>query len=189
MKALSPLKIALFSGVLLVLGFIVGLGYQSLQNATEHQKPAPQKTKLQPPTMRGLRVSPDDQLLAFSGIYKQFTQASRFVFDLRKSTWNAVETPAGWQDSMVQWGKDDHTLLYERSKIPRIVTGAKAGLYSEKVLLGNGKPQWKSQTSLSGNLKEPGEKVYAGFWTPQDQLVVKTQHDDRSLYLVQNGKM
>lgn len=189
MKVLSPLKVALFSGVLLVLGFIIGLGYQSFENAAQFKNSVDQKGELQPPVVRGLRVSPDDQLLAFSGIYQQFTQASRFVFDLQKYTWSAVETPAGWQDSMVQWSEDGRALLYERSKLPRIVTGAKAGLYSEKVLLNNGKPQWKSQTPLSENLSAPGEKIYAGFWTPQDQLVVKTQHDDRSLFLVQNGKL
>jgi hypothetical protein len=190
MKVLSPVKVALFSGVLLVLGFIIGLGYQSFENASQNQRrPAPQKIVLHPPTVRGLRISADDQLLAFSGIYNQFTSASRFVFDLKNSTWSAIETPAGWQDSMVQWGKDNRTVLYERSKIPRIVIGAKAGLYSEKVLPGNVKPQWKNQMSLSQNLQEPGEKIYAGFWTPQDQLVVKTQHDDRSLYLAQNGAM
>lgn len=189
MKVLSPLKVALFSGVLLVLGFVIGLGYQSFQNAAQQQNPAPKTADLQPPAARGLRISADDQLLAFSGIYEQFTQSSRFVFDLEQSTWSAMETPAGFQDSMVQWGKDGRTLLYERSKLPRIVTGAKAGLYSEKVLLNSDKPQWKSQTSLSQNLKNPGEKIYAGFWTPQDQLVVKTQHNDRSLFLAKNGQM
>lgn len=189
MKVLSPLKVALFSGVLLVLGFIIGLGYQSYQNAALHQKPAPQKAELQAPIARGLRVSPDDRLLAFSGIYEKFTQSSRFVFDLKKSTWSAVETPTGFQDSMVQWSADGRTLLYERSKLPRIVTGAKTGLYSEKVLSHGEKPQWKAQTHLSQNLDESGEKIYAGFWTSQDQLVVKTQHDDRSLFLVQNGEM
>ena len=188
MKVLSPLKVALFSGVLLVLGFIIGLGYQSYQNAAQHQKLA-KVTSLQAPTTRGLRISGDDQLLAFTGIYQHFTQSSRFVFDLNKSTWSAVETPAGWQDSMVQWGKDNRTLLYERSKLPHVVIGAKAGLYSEKVLLDSGTPQWKNQTPLSQNLSEPGEQIYAGFWTPQDQLVVKTQHDDRSLFLAQNGKL
>jgi len=188
MKVLSPLKVALFSGVLLMLGFVIGLGYQSYQNAEQHQKPASKGTA-QAPTARGLRISPDDQLLAFTAIYQQFSQASRFVFDLKKSDWSAVETPAGWQDSMVQWGKDGRTLLYERSKIPRIVIGAKAGLYSEKVLLNSDKPQWKSQTPLAQNLSESGEKIYAGFWTPKDQLVVKTQHDDRSLFLAQNGKL
>jgi len=189
MKTLSPVKVTLFSGVLLVLGFIIGLGYQSFQNAAEHQKPAPQKANLQPPVMHGLRVSPDDQLLAFTGIYQHFTQSSRFVFNLKASTWSAVETPAGWQDSMVQWSKNGRTLLYERSKLPRVVIGAKAGLYSEKVLLNNGKPQWKNQTPLSQNLQEPGEQIYAGFWTPQDQLVVKTQHDDRSLFLAKNDRL
>jgi hypothetical protein len=189
MKVLSPVKVALFSGVLLVLGFIIGLGYQSFQNAAQHQTPKLKATVAQPPVTHGLRVSADDQLVAFTGIYQHFTQSSRFVFDLKKSSWSAVKTPAGWEDSMVQWGKDGRTLLYERSKLPRVVTGAKAGLYSEKVLLNSGNPQWKNQTPLSENLQEPGEQIYAGFWTPQDQLVVKTQHDDRSLFLSQNGKL
>lgn len=187
MKKLSPLKVGLFSIALLILGFIVGLGYQSYQYAAWHQ--APTTTARIAPAVRGLRVSPDDRLLAFTAIYQGFEQASRFVLDLKDTTWSAVETPAGWQDSMVQWGKDGRTILYERSKIPKLTAKAKSGLYSEKVLLGEGSPQWQGQSRISKGLSVPGEKVYAGFWTPKGQLVAKTRHDDKTLFAVKDGNM
>jgi len=189
MKTLSPLKVTLFSLTLLVLGFIIGLGYQSYQNAAVHQKSATATAPPSPPVTRSLRVSPDDQLVAFTAIYHGYNQSSRFVFDLKNYHWNAVDTPTGWQDSMVQWGNDGRTLLYERSKIPQIVTGAEAGLYSEKITTDKNAPQWEGQQQLSKNLHQSGERIYAGFWTAQNHLVVKTQHSDRSLFTINNGKM
>jgi len=189
MKTLSPVKVTLFSLTLLALGFVIGLGYQSYQNAAIHQKPATTAQTPSPPVTRSLRVSPDDQLVAFSAIYNGYNQSSRFVFDLNSYKWTAVETPTGWQDSMVQWGEDGRSLLYERSKIPQIITGAEAGIYSEKITSEKEVPEWQSQRQLSKDLRQSGERIYAGFWTAQNQLVVKTQHSDRSLFMVENDTL
>jgi Tol biopolymer transport system component len=190
---------AMLLAVLLVgLGFALGMGFQTLQYAQQQQRGAPtQKNQSQtdgtprPPLVRDLRVSPDDGLLAFSAIYtnaQNEKQAGRFIFDLETYQWSEAKTPDGWQDSITQWSRDGKRILFARERIPRPAGKGAAGLYEEKIA----RPQ-KSKTRneaqpLSEDVPTGGEKVYAGFWTPRGELVMKTRREAKSLFLKQGDE-
>lgn len=200
MKKPTPLRIAFAAIMLVVLGFVLGIGYQTLQYAalqsTPRVAPTPSETveKKRAPVVRGLRVSPDDRLLAFTAIYNandgSGQLAGRMVFDLESYLWNETPSPRGWQDSITQWSSDGRSLLWSRAKLPRPVAAAQSGLFGEKVFLQpKGKdakaPQVGDPKLLTGS-EPPGEKPYAGFWTPKDKLVVKTRRETKALFL-ENG--
>ena len=183
--------------LLLVIGFVVGNGYHTAQEATTEVGPDSRRRKpvaTLSPLVKGLRASPDDRLLAFTGVYEQSQRASRFLLDLQTHHFSAVDTPRGWQDYITQWSQDSRTILFEREKIPRPVADASAGIYQERVRTaapsgeGDARPQQGEPKPLTQGLAPNGEKVIAGFWTPAGKLVVKTRREPKSLYEVQDGK-
>ena len=202
----SPARIAAFAFALITIGFVLGLGYQTLQYANLQTGNSRNKVSnstgnkveeksLSAPIVRGLRISPDDRLLAFNALYgsasNQSQQAGRFIFDLETYKWSEAQSPSGWQDSIAQWSEDGKKVLFAREKIPRAAGEGEPGLYEEKVEL----PQNKTSNDSEKNLRqsdpqalskgtEPaGEKVYAGFWTQDDKLVMKTRRESKALFL------
>lgn len=169
-----------------------GYGYGVYQKGREAALPAPAHW---PPVTEGLRVAPDDRLLAFTGVYDQSQHASRFLLDLKTGGFSAVESPTGWQDYITQWSADGRTILFEREKIPRPVETAVAGLYQEKaqpvgVGPGNaGEPVRQEPKLLTAdNLGVGGERATAGFWTPDGKLVVKTRREPKALFVMRDGQ-
>lgn len=204
MKALaatSPQRAALLALGLVVLGFIVGYGYgYGINHATPVKTNGPPAAGPWPPVTEGMRVTRDDRLLAFTGIYAQSQRSSRFVLDLKTGGLSAVESPGGWQDYVTQWSSDGRTLLYEREKIPRPVEAATPGLYQERITPGAGAggtgpddraamPRRSAPEPLTpDSLAPPGEKATAGFWAPDGRLVVKMRGEPKALYEVQDGQ-
>ena len=200
----TPARIIAFAFGLLALGFGLGFGFQTLQyanlqsgkssvgNSSEEEGVASEIPRNTAPVVRGLRVSPDDRLLAFNAVYggssNSSPQAGRFLFDLKTYNWNEAKSPAGWQDSITQWSRDGKRILFAREKIPRAAGEGEAGLYEEKIILAPTKNASKTQrqstpAALSKGAEPSGEKAYAGFWTPDGKLVMKTRHESKSLYL------
>lgn len=182
--------------LLLILGFIVGYGYG--YGVYKSLPTAPPQTPANhwPPLTAGLRASPDDRLLAFTGVYTQSQYASRFLLDLKTGGFSAVESPGGWQDYITQWSNDGRSILFEREKIPRPVDAATAGLYQEKVqpmAPGAGKTGEPERTEpellTPDGLAPAGEKVTAGFWAPDGKLIVKTRREPKALYRVHDGSV
>lgn len=184
MSIRSSTQAALTGFVILGLGFIAGLGYQSWQHA--QQKITDNVGALRPPAVRNLRLSPDDRLLAFTAIYDDASQAGRFVFDLHNYRWNEQKTPAGWQDSISQWSDDGRSILFVREKIPRATQSADPGLYQEKIGARRDDPQRNDPKILAASAGQ-NEKASAGFWTPDGKLVVKTRRESKALYLHRDG--
>ena len=198
--ASSPRRAAFLAVSLLVVGFLVGYGYGYGIRRVVAPAADPAAAERWAPVTEGLRISPDDRLLAFTGIYAQSQRSSRFVLDLKTGGLSAVESPGGWQDYMTQWGPDGRTLLFEREKIPRPVDAATAGLYQEKITPGQpvagggtgkgGEPHRGDPALLTEeSLAPPGEKVTAGFWAPDGKLVVKTRNEPKALYEVRDGHL
>ncbi len=189
--------------VLLALGFIVGYGYHTLNSAPPPiatipaRAPKPLAVAPVPPTVKGLRASPDGMKLAFTGVYNDQTQASRFVFDLKRTTWSAQTTPRGWQDYIVQWSTDNKRILFDREKIPRVVDDSiTGGLHQAQVVESDSaantelsKPSITNERALTPKGMLPrGEKSIAGFWTPDGVLIVKTRREPKTLFMVRDGK-
>jgi hypothetical protein len=191
--------------VLLALGFIVGYGYHTLNSVPPtppatitSRAPKPVAIAPVPPTVKGLRASPDGTKLAFTGVSNGQTQASRFVFDLKRTTWSAQKTPRGWQDYIVQWSTDNKRILFDREKIPRVVDDSiDGGLHQAQVVesgatankLELSKPLIINERALTPKGTLPrGEKSIAGFWTPDGVLVVKTRREPKTLFMVRDGK-
>jgi len=189
-----PVFAALFAFVLLALGFAVGYGFHTEQSEPQavSRLPRPQATpKPEPakaPKVKGLKASPDNRTLAFSAVFENGTRASRFLLDVKTQKWSATETPRGWQDYTMQWSEDGSKILFDREKIPHSVEDTTAGLYQERVQ--NAKsaaPKSSGATSLTPKGALPaGEKSYAGFWTPDNSLVVKTRREPKSLFQMGN---
>jgi dipeptidyl aminopeptidase/acylaminoacyl peptidase len=184
----------LLAVVLVALGFALGIGFQTLQYAQQQQRGAPPKgnakdqtgTAPHPPLVRDLRVSPDDGLLAFSALYNDGDnekQAGRFLFDLKTYQWSETKTPDGWQDSITQWSSDGKRILFARERIPRPAGNGVAGLYEEKIVSRDAAQSRSEAQPLSEGLAPNGEKVYAGFWTPRGELVMKTRRESKALFL------
>ena len=190
---------ALLALVLIVVGFIVGYGYgYGVYKGTPQSQPAkPAKPSTQwPPITKGLRISPDDRLLAFTGVYDRSRRASRFIVDLKTQKFDAEESPVGWQDYVTQWNADGRTLLLQREKIPRPVEPTTPGLYQAKIQAGdtgpggNGTPQsGPPKLLIEENGGQEGERVTAGLWRPDGQLVVKARREPKTLYLMRNGQL
>ncbi len=195
MKSTPSAGRAMMLAVLLVgLGFALGIGFQTLQYAQQQQRriPSQDKSKNQvavaprPPLVRDLRVSPDDGLLAFSAIYNDENgekQAGRFFFDLKTYQWSEAKTPEGWQDSITQWSSDGKRILFARERIPRPAGKGAAGLYEEKIPSADQAKSRSEALPLSEDVGLSGEKVYAGFWTPRGELVMKTRRESKALFL------
>jgi hypothetical protein len=188
----SPLTIAGFALILVALGFVCGLGYQSWQHAQlTPQSDDDDDTASLPvqkaPVVRTLRVSPDDRLLAFTGIYNHTSRAGRFVFDLKTYRWDEAKSPRGWQDSIAQWSHDSRTILWTREKIPRPVDDATPGLHREGIALNGDEVQRDAPEPLLQNAAPPGEEATSGFWTPNGALAAKTRRESRALFFA-NGK-
>lgn len=181
-------RIALLAILLVALGFVLGFGYQSLQHAQQNSIKAPPAITRRAPIVRGLRVSPNDGLLAFTAVYRNAQQAGRFLFDLKTYRWSEALTPAGWQDSITQWSRDGQRVLFARERIPRAGNGGEAGLYEEKIIPPATSSKRNEPESLSAGAEPPGEKAYAGFWTPDGKLVMKTRRESKGLFLKQNGQ-
>src|SRR5688500_12643295 len=131
----APARIIFLAVVLVALGFALGIGYQTLQYADRQTRPTEGNGVLptRSPLVRGLRVSPDDKLLAFSAVYAGAQQAGRILFDLKTYNWNEAKTPAGWQDAISQWSNDGKRILFARERIPRPPGDGVPGLYEEAV--------------------------------------------------------
>lgn len=181
-------RILFLAVLLVVLGFALGIGYQTLQYAQQQTRNAPngeENSEPHAPIIRSLRVSPNGRLLAFTAIYHNLESAGRFLFDLETYQWNESKSPEGWQDSITQWSDDGQRLLFARERIPRPPSNGKAGLYEEKISPPK-KDQTRGEPSALPSIAQPsGEKAYAGFWTPNDQLVMKTRRESKSLFLQQ----
>lgn len=182
----SPAMAVMLALSLLGLGFFVGYGYHTAENAAP---PAPAPTPqpnggLLPPTVKGLRVSPDGRTVAFTGVYDNASHASRFLLDLKSGKYGATETPAGWQDYTMQWSDDGGKILFHRQKIPRKVEDTAAGLYEEKVRTGDSPGSLGAQSLTPRELLPADEKSISGFWAPGGKLVVKTSRDPKALYEV-----
>lgn len=189
---LRPVLVALFALLLLSLGFMVGFGYQTRQHSSSDPASEPaiaNVTKPVAPTVKGLHVSPDDRLLAFTAVYDKSRRSSRFILDLKTLNFKAGESPFGWQDYITQWSTDSRRILFEREKIPQVTEETKAGLYVEQapqIFGGN-----SAANSGNGKLAEPealspylppGERVVAGLWTPDGRLVIKTRRETKALF-------
>lgn len=198
---LTPLRAAIAATALLLLGFVIGYGFQTAQSAKlqSSTRPSPSPTSSPvstpkpaapiPPTTKGLRVSPDGQRVAFTGVYGDGVRAARFVLDLKNGAVDIRETPRGWQDFVVQWSRDSRKILFDREKIPRGVEEATAGLHEERFEYSNDKIASQTPRALTPNGVLPrGEKSFSGLWTPNDELVVKTRREPKSLFQIKNGR-
>jgi hypothetical protein len=204
----SIARVALLAALLLALGFVAGYGFQSRQHAesshsSDNGGNAVAEVPPMAPVVKGLRVRPDDRLLAFTGIYDQTQRAARFVFDLATRRMSVEETPAGWQDYITQWSDDGSRLLFEREKIPRPVADASAGLYQEKIVAAplaslrsaagtaaspDAEAHRAEPSPLAADAAPDGEKIIAGQWGP-DGLIVKTRREPKSLYLLRGDRL
>jgi dipeptidyl aminopeptidase/acylaminoacyl peptidase len=199
---LRPAVAAFLALLLLGLGFVVGYGYQTLQRSpsNEPDKGAPaghgagvDDSKRMAPTVKGLHLSPDDRLLAMTGVYGQSSRASRFIVDLKTSGSSVEESPPGWQDYIAQWSADGRSILFEREKIPPPADDTRAGLYVERVrpaptpqATGTGGAQPKRERPEPVSLElPPGEKVVKGLWASDGRLVVRTRRETKALFIQQ----
>jgi hypothetical protein len=185
---------------LIGLGFVAGYGYgfgkyQQVKPVTATPKPAALA-----PVVKGMRVSPNGHLLAFTGVYDQSRRASRFVFNLQNGAWSAQESPLGWQDYITQWSADSSRVLFEREKIPRPVADAKAGIYADKVLSSatatpsrtsesvKSQPQFSQAQPLTQGVTPGDEKIMTGFWDARGRLIIKTRREPKALYGVEGKR-
>ena len=177
---------ALFLGVvLLTLGFVIGLGFQSRAAQQARSQPALAPVPMVAPLVKGLRASPDGRLLAFTGIYHNFGRGGVWVFDSQTARARATASPAGWQDYVAGWSSDGTSLLLEREKIPRPVARATAGVYAapvDKTTLATGKIK-----DLTPDLPS-NEKIVSGLYAPDGTLIIKTRSDPKALYRVEGKR-
>lgn len=190
----SPVQAAFVALVLVVLSFIGGYGYGvGIRNrASDGTLVVPGATPKAPktaPQVKGLRASPDDKYVALTAVYDQSRLAARIVVDLNSQKSTEAQTPPGWQDYITQWSADSKKILFERERIPRPVADATAGLYSTQMEAEkDGKmPTPGEPELLTQGVDVPGEKIIAGFWTPNDHLVLKTRREPKSLWEVETG--
>lgn len=206
---LTPLRAAIAATALLSLGFVVGYGFHTAQStgAQSSTRPTPNPSPaaalptatlptstpkpIAPiaPTTKGLRVSPDGRRVAFTGVYGDGVRAARFVLNVKSGQVNVRETPRGWQDFIVQWSRDSRKILFDREKIPRGVADVTAGLHEERFEYSNDKIVAQTPRSLTPKGVLPrGERSFAGLWTHNGELVVKTRREPKSLFQIKNGR-
>jgi hypothetical protein len=199
-KALSsaparPGLVGALALILVGLGFVVGYGYHTLQSTSPSTDPPETSPSSTAPLVKGLRVSPDDKLVAFAAVFDQSRRAGRFLLDTQTKAYSTANTPRGWQDYITQWSTNGRAVLFEREKIPRPVDDTTAGIYQEKIWLdapakqkqGAAKPHTTTPEIMTEGVPPHGEKVVAGFWAPNGQLIIKTRRETKSLYAVRNG--
>lgn len=185
----SPAQAGALAIILVLLGFIGGYGYGfGIRNkasdgtlVTPGATPKPVKS---PPVVKGFRASPDDKYVALTAVYDQSRLAARIIVDLKNGTAIEAQSPPGWQDYVTQWSADSKKILFERERIPRPVADATAGLYAAQMSsTKDGKtPSANEPELLTQGVDVPGEKIIAGFWTPDNNLVLKTRREPKSLW-------
>ncbi len=185
----SPAQAAALALVLIALSFIGGYGYgvgirNKAPDGTLITPGATPKALKSPPIVKGLRSSPDDKYVALTAVYDGSRLAARIIVDLKNGTSIEAQTPPGWQDYITQWSADGKKILFERERIPRPVADATAGLYATKLQAEKeGKtPVATEPELLTQGVDVPGEKIIAGFWTPNNNLVLKTRREPKSLW-------
>lgn len=186
----SSWRAALLALLLLVLGFIVGVGYHTLQPPPESDDGAVKSKTGAAPIAKGLVVSPDDTLLAFAGVYDQSRQSTRFVLDLKTLHHTAYLSPRGWQDYPTQWSSNGKALLVAREKIPRPVDEATGGIYKASVETTgtDATIEQDEMELLTENITPNDEKPIAGYWSQSGRFVVKTRREPKALYEVHDGQ-
>jgi Tol biopolymer transport system component len=147
--------------------------------------------------VKGLRVSPNGKQLAFTAVLNSQQRARRFIFDLDSKHFSASDTPAGWQDYIVQWSPDGRKILFDREKIPRGVADTTSGLHEAGVTKPTGPIDGATTNAPPDSTEDrpltpkgvlpPNEKSVAGFWAPDGTLVVKTRREPKQLHAVRNG--
>ncbi|MDQ3814289.1 MAG: hypothetical protein M3347_10105 [Armatimonadota bacterium] len=185
----SPGCAVVLALLLLVIGFIVGNGYHTRQESPPSDGVRARKAAALPPLVKGLRASPDDRMLAFTGVYDRSQYAARFVLDLHTGKFSVADSPAGWQDYITQWSPDSRSILFEREKIPHPVDDATPGIYEERVQPGDATPKRAEPQLVTKGLAPNGEKVIAGLRAPDGKLLVRTRPDSKSLYEVHGGNI
>jgi hypothetical protein len=185
---------------LLGFGFVAGYGYgygkyKQIKPSVSTPKPTPLA-----PVVKGMHISPNGKLLAFTAVYDQSRRASRFVYDLKSGKWSAQQSPVGWQDYITQWSADSSHVLFEREKIPRPVAEAKSGIYQEKVLspatsnVSNSseeaasQPRFSNPQPLTQGVAPGNEKIMTGFWDERGKLWIKTRREPKALYGVEGKR-
>jgi hypothetical protein len=182
-----PRRAAVLGLLLLLLGFVVGYGFHTVQSeqnsqpqsggnkngATQNSPGAGVKTT--PPVVKGLRVSPDGKRVAFTAVSNKLQRANRFIFDLQSRQFTATVTPVGWQDYIVQWSHDGRKILFDREKIPRGVAETTSGLHEADVVSSStttAPPGETPQTSIP--TRESGAAVGS---TPESDAAVNETQD------------
>lgn len=180
-------RAGLLAAGMLLFGFLggygVGFGVRNRETKQVEAK-APRPTALAP-IVKGMKLSPDGKLLAFTAVHDGSRRSSRLVLDVQSARFSGAESPGGWQDFVLGWDRSSRSLLLRRERIPRPVAEAKTGFYRQKMLAGD----WpRFDTSLAEEKPDlpRGEKSTFGFWDESGRLVVKTRREPKSFYA--NGK-
>jgi hypothetical protein len=191
----SPVAAAALALGLVVLSFIGGYGYgvgirKKAPDGTTITPGATPKPEKSPPEVKGLRAAPNDQYVALTAVYDQSRLAARVIVDLQKGTASEAQSPVGWQDYITQWSADSRKILFERERIPRPVADATAGLYAAPMAPKTDQTATPAEPELlTQGVDVPGEKIIAGFWTPNGNLVLKTRREPKSLWEISpNGQ-
>ncbi len=173
----------LATGVLLfgfVGGYGVGVGVRKRDIAGVSVAKTAQPATLAP-IVKAMHLSPDGKLLAFTAVYDQSRRSSRLVLDVGSKRFSGAESPEGWQDFVLGWARDSHSLLLRRERIPRPVAEASAGFYKQKLLAGAW-PRLEASVSEVKPKLPRGEKSAFGFWDESGRLIVRTARAPKSLF-------
>lgn len=171
-------------GLLLpVLGFLVGLGYQTTHHVPP-PAPRPVPSALTPPLVKFMVMSPDDRRLAFTVVYRDGGQAARCIWELRTGKLTSTLCPRGWEDFLVQWTADSRALVFQREKLPRDSDSkARAGLYRVPF------DQPGREQPLVGNGVAPEEKPISGALLADGTVMVKTRREPKALFIAHGPRI
>lgn len=161
-------------------GYGVGFGVRKREAKKAEAAKAPLPAALAP-IVKGLHLSPDGRLLAFTAVYDESRRSSRFVLDASSGRFSGAESPGGWQDFVLGWDQASRSLLLRRERIPRPVAAASTGFYRQKLLAGSW-PRFESGLSEVKPELPRGEKSSFGFWDSSGRLIVKTRREPKSLF-------
>jgi hypothetical protein len=171
-------------GAVLLSGFVggygVGYGVRKREAKQVQAAKTPRPAALAP-IVKGLHLSPDGRLLAFTAVYDQSRRSSRFVLDVASGRFSAAESPGGWQDFVLGWDNSSRSLLLRRERIPRPVAEAKTGFYQQKLLAGEW-PRFETDVRELRPELPRGEKSAFGFWDGAGRLIVRTKREPQSLF-------